>query len=299
MLVYLLISNKMILANAIQVFLEYSQINNSKNTTKNYFMALKKLLPFFNKETKIQDINTTKLKELFFQLREKNIKTSSLNAIHRVFNTFFNFYVYKEIIVSNPMGSIKKFRLKKHEISSSEIDKSLNLLTLSEVFEVFKNDLQMNLLLSLLYTTGARIHEILAIQLKNINGNEILLEQTKTRHQKYIFINKTVNRLLWKYIRTIKNDNGYLFPAAWGRQGHMHYNTFRGKLKKYFPFRFHSFRHTWFAERVEDVNPFALRDLSGTSIQTINHYAKRNKSRAFRTFQKTDHLSAIHQINRR
>lgn len=286
------------LVEATKFWIKHLESENCKQTVKTYKNRFIQFVEYFQKE-EIEEIDKFALKEFFHHLRQNtNLKTSSIHLTYNTLRNFFNFLVENDVLENNPIKNIKKLKYRSGEVKASEIDKSMNLQTLSEIFQAFEKDLRMNVLLSLLYTTGARIHEILAIKVSNIRGNEILLEKTKTGQPKYIFIDQTVNRLLWKYIKTLPHCSDYLFPSRWQeRGGHMTYHAFRAQLKKYFPnINFHAFRETWFSERVEEVPAFALRDLSDTTIQTINHYAKKNKQRALRTFMKTRDLSQLDRI---
>lgn len=78
-------------------------------------------------------------------------------------------------------------------------------------FLIFKKKNELFLLIRILYETGIRVSELLNIKIKDIELNKIKING-KNNKQRYVYLNKSLNKLLINYIQSKKvNDNDFLF----------------------------------------------------------------------------------------
>lgn len=143
------------------------------------------------------------------------------------------------------------------------------------------NGLYHKLFLALLADTGARIQEIMFIEIKNINIDEcqILLTQTKTKEDRYVYFTKSLTYSLIKKMMCIKHDHPYLLHNI-DKNRQANYDDIRyilRQVKKQLKIEHlhpHMFRHTvatYLIETGMDL-PTLMRVLGHRNLETTKRY---------------------------
>ena len=155
-------------------------------------------------EKKLVELTSDFLEELMFSLKEKGIddisqgySKNSLYSLRQTLNMIFKFCLKREILNENPSTNI---RMPKYQKSVSELKETLNsvdqkYLTIDELrtllnYSIIHEELPLSTLFHILFYTGFRISETLALQVEDIDfeNNEILFyKQTSVREKKMDF----------------------------------------------------------------------------------------------------------------
>lgn len=221
----------------IKFYLEYLKYERrlSDNTIESYGENLKMLI----NETKkpILNLNTEDIRDYL-----NNLKLTARTKAHylSVFNSFYNYMVFNEIIKNNPCNGIRTPKLEKklpNYLTNEEIDKMLNIKLVKPI------DYRNKAMLEVLYATGTRISELLNLTLNQIDFAECIIRVMgkgkkdriiplgnvaleylklyiceyrkyilKTKNSDYVFINKNGTKMsrqgFFKILKKITNDAG-------------------------------------------------------------------------------------------
>lgn len=152
---------------------------NSISTKKAYFR--KYLLPFFENYY-IDEIVPNDIRKFQNELIKNNLSKNTLRAIENNLKTILNFAIKYYDLPSNPMAKIEMVGSRKNK------KKMLfwNLQEFNQFIEVV-DDLELKFLFTLLFWTGMRIGEVLALTFKDIDLNKKKLNINKT----FTRLNKT------------------------------------------------------------------------------------------------------------
>ncbi len=179
----------------------------SKHTLWVYLKDIKKLVDYFNIQTsKELEIEPLKLNEFYQSLTD--LKPSSVNGLMRSLSTFYNWLKEMNIIENNYTLMVRYLKVPK---------RTKVVLTDEEAIQLIKNtkDMQVKLMLAIMWTTGVRRDTICNIKLRDIQGCHILVSE-KGNSQRTILLDETVCHLLNIYMATRKSDSQYLFYATRG-----------------------------------------------------------------------------------
>lgn len=186
----LVTKNEKFLVIAEMWFEYYKNLGEQKQSTyEKRFEILKTLCRFLGDKDLIE-LEPEFLESFFYCLKEKGIdgesvgySKNSLNGIKQTLNMIFNFCVKKSFLDHNPLNGIK---LPKYQKSLSELKDSLDCLdqkylTIEELktflnYSIVHEDLPLSTLFHVLFYTGCRVSEALALQPSDIvfETNEIL-----------------------------------------------------------------------------------------------------------------------------
>ena len=159
----------------------------------NYYKYLKtKRINFKNITYKQITIYTKYLKE------EKELNSTSINRHLSAIRSFYNYLVLKGICVSNPfkqVSSLKKPMMLPNFMKYSEFEQMINSCDDSSL------GIRNRCLLELLLSTGARIGEIIKIEVDDINfsNNEIKV-LGKGNKERIVYFNEHTKKALKEYI---------------------------------------------------------------------------------------------------
>jgi integrase/recombinase XerD len=154
--------------------------------------------------------------------RTRGNKTQTIQHMLAALSSFFEYYLYEEIIESNPVTAVRKRYLACYKIDSEK--EARKSITIEEAAKLVALTLEPRnkLILALALKTGARRKEILAMETGDINwkNNSIRLKPTKKRSNLVVFFDDETARLmrLWLTIREGRSRNGThaLFISTWG-----------------------------------------------------------------------------------
>jgi integrase/recombinase XerD len=227
-----------------------------------------------------------------------NLTEISYTTHHRhqaIIQALFNFAVEQGYLKANPIAQLKQRKpdQTKGEHTTDTIIRYLTSEQLVALYRVVAAELRMNALVNLLHRTGARISEVLALNLSNIH-----LEQRKFQvigkgnKQRWCFYSEDAAQALERYIRYYRHPNcPGLFTAQQPftlvvsrlsyRTVHKDWTELTSQEPLLEGIRIHDLRHTFATERVGLMGIEELRALMGhQNIQTTLRYQKVTSQRA-------------------
>ena len=207
----------------------------------------------------------------------------------------FNFAVERDYIRSNPIAWLKhrKPDASKGEHASDQPIRYLSSDQLALLYQAIAKDRRMDLLVRLLHRTGARISEVLALDLDDLDMESQRFQVIgKGNKQRWCFYSQDVIPVLLSYLKHYRHpSHSALFTAQqrFSKQVsrlsyHTAYEHWKALTKPHPELeatRIHDLRHTFATERVGLMGIEELRALMGhQNIQTTLRYQKVTSARA-------------------
>jgi integrase/recombinase XerD len=224
-----------------------------------------------------------------------NISYTTHHRHQAVITALFNFAVERDYLQSNPISNLKRRKPNRAD-GEHATDENIRYLTpeqLSILKRVVKKDARMSALVNLLYSSGARIAEVLALDLARINIDDrkfqVIGKGNKTR---WCFYSEDAAQSLNYYIKYYRHSDCLALFTAEQPFTHAHsrlsyqaaYQSWTKLLSletQLQGIRFHDLRHTFATERVGLMGIEELRALMGhENIQTTLKYSKVTSQRA-------------------
>lgn len=271
-------------------FLTYLTVNKglSRNTLESYSRDVSTFINFLdsNEVLKPQDVVENHVADFltFLQKRKLSIKTINRHIVST--RQFFKYLVSNEIITNDPFANVSTPKLNKSIPDVLSIEQVEKLLSMPEIKNT-DNSLRDSAMLEVLYSTGVRVSELIAIELNRLNmdhGYVIVLG--KGNKERIIPLGKVSLEKLRNYLMESRSKllgnkiSKYLFITRRGtrmtRQGFWKiiksYSAMAGINKKITP---HMLRHsfaTHLLERGADLRVIQVMlghsDISTTQIYT-------------------------------
>ncbi len=207
----------------------------SKNTKSAYRSDINLILNLLN-ENNINALEAQEhdFKEIFFLLKTKNFKPSSLNRKLSSLKQFYQILKEEGYIKTNPLTNQESF--KKHVKLPKSLSENVMILLLEKAKHDYENSqdlafqknkcLRTLTILEILYSTGMRITELLELPLSDfINITEKLQIKGKGDVYRMVAFNKEAKSVIdiWLDHRSTLEgsiDNKYMFPEKNG-SGHI------------------------------------------------------------------------------
>lgn len=212
-----------------------------------------------------------------------------------VITALFNFAVDMGYLKTNPVTGLTR-RKPSHNKGEYATDELVGYLTpnqLSILYRMIKKDARMSALVRLLHTSGARIAEVLALDLDDIDFNTRKFQVVgKGNKQRWCFYSEVAALSLNHYIKYYRHPNHPALLTAQQpktlvvsrlsyRMAHKSWTNLIGDSPELQEIRIHDLRHTFATERVGLMGIEELRALMGhESIQTTLRYQKVTSQRA-------------------
>ncbi len=200
----------------IQEFLDFLKYEkgSSDNTLSGYKRDLKQF--FLSVEKNIEKVDESDIYTYIEKLKKKLKRNSVLRKVSAI-RTFFRFCYLNKIVNHDPTNMIRGLKREK---------KLPEVLTLKEIQKIIDNcnhtpeGMQNKMVIKLLIATGARISEILNLEIKNIESQEYEFVKVLGKGSKYRLIpiydslEKEIKDYLENYRSQLKNANKNfkLFP---------------------------------------------------------------------------------------
>jgi integrase/recombinase XerD len=212
-----------------------------------------------------------------------------------VIAALFNFAVNLGYLQSNPMAGLprRKPSRDRGEHGTDEIVRYLTPHQLSLLYGVIRLDARLNALVRLLHTSGARIAEVLALDLDELDLHHRKFQVVgKGNKQRWCFYSEATQSHLDRYLKYYRHSNqSALFTAQQPktlavsrlsyRMAHKSWSSLIAQTPELQAIRIHDLRHTFATERVGLMAIEELRALMGhESIQTTLKYQKVTSHRA-------------------
>jgi site-specific recombinase XerD len=150
-------------------------------------------------------------------------------------------------------------------------------------------------LFSLLYRSGLRVGEALALNIEDMNSAEGTLRVIgKGNRERVGYLSAETARLIRRMLRERgRAQSGPLFASRQGRlsyaMAHRLFSQYASGLSETESLTIHQLRHSFGSERAGHIDALLLRDLMGhQSLRTTQQYAKVNPEAAHAAFRAFD-----------
>jgi site-specific recombinase XerD len=238
-----------------------SNKNYSKRTIDNYLIHIRKYHESFNK--RIQDINLNDL-TLYLQ----NYPYSSISQQNQIISSLKLFYKYILNKKDIHLDKIERPRKEKHLPRVIDSKELINKISKIE-------NVKHKTILSLAYSTGMRVSEIVNLRISNIDSKRMLIhiENGKGRKDRFVPLSENMLNLLRIYYKQYKPKE-YLFNGQTSLQYSV--KSCQEIFKKYISKdqSFHNLRHSCFTYLLETgVDIRKIQKIAGHSnIKTTEIY---------------------------
>jgi integrase/recombinase XerD len=212
-----------------------------------------------------------------------------------ILQALLNFAVEAEYVRVNPIAHLKQRKpdREKGEHSSDEVVRYLSPEQLAILYQVVAPQPRLHALVRLLHRTGARIAEVLALDLDSVDlNNRKFLVVGKGNKCRWCFYSQDAAQILNTYLQYHRySEHPALFTARQPLTGEVSRLSYRTVHKNWtalletspvlHDLRLHDLRHTFATERVGLMGIEELRALMGhENIQTTLRYQKVTSLRA-------------------
>ena len=204
-------------------------LNSEVGVHKNTIISKKKNINKFNnfikkKKKSFKSINKEDILDFLKSLKLKNVKNKTKSRKIFALKRFYRFLISQKIIKTNP---IEKIDIPKSEdtlpitLNADQIEKILKFVSKKTNNYI---DVRSNLIITLLYSTGIRVSELISIKTNNIDlaKKNILIdppEKGKSRKERIVFFDEQTKEVIEKYLEFRKihfkhKDTPWVFPSS-------------------------------------------------------------------------------------
>lgn len=292
-------------------------LEKDNDTIKAYRLDLEKFVEAFGEKVPT-NIQSTELKEYLDSLTTrsgKRVSVSTQNRHYATISCFFNWLIRESKMIENPIKNVARRKPNKDagETNSKDIIRYLDKETITQIMSYAKS-IREEFLFDLLYSSGLRISEALALNVQDIRNGIIQIRAGKGNRARVTYMSKHTEKLFRKYLEKRTPDRSVLFKAknieeaqslrnegalfttnngtrlGYHRANQLFKQAARGiKNPDGAPLTIHQLRHTFCTERVGHIDIRVLQKLAGHSdIRTTLRYAKVADKVAREQFEKFD-----------
>ena len=251
----------------IDLFLQKSKLflqkkNYANKTIDTYIIYIKEFLEFLDK-------SPSKINSNDFEIFINKYSDDTSSRKNQIISSLKIFY---EKILNRKFNKVRWERPRNQKKLPDIISKDLLIISLENI-----NNLKHKALLSLAYSIGLRVSEIINLKINDIDSKRMLIKITNSKGGKdrYVPLSNYILILLREYYKKFKPDI-YLFNG----QSKLKYSpTSCNKLvKKYIntKYTFHSLRHSCFTHMIENgIDIKIIKEIAGhENIITTEKYIK-------------------------
>lgn len=262
----------------------------SKNTVAAYIRDLVKLENFMNEQGKqsLEEITATNLTTYVLYLERQGLSTATISRSIASIRAFFMYMLRQGRIAQDPSEQLKPPKVEKKVPETLTIEE-VNLL-LEQPSGDSPKELRDKAMLELLYATGIRVSELIALKMTDVNLNLNFICCKVGEKERIIPFETAAKTALVRYIQSARDNmcgnTDYLFTNCQGtpmtRQGFWkiikHYAAMAGIHKDITP---HMIRHSFAAHLVNNgADLKAVQEMLGHSdISTTQIYMKKSAVR--------------------
>ena len=201
----------------LEIFIEDCELRNLREHTIKYYRselnAFIKLLKEQEIELRVSEWTGETIKRnIIMYMKEKGLKTVSINSRLRALRAFFNFLEGRNLIKSNPMKDIKLLKDRKRIVETFD-NQQIKALFKACDLRTFVG-LRDYTIMMLLLETGVRVNELVGIKTTDIIWEQkvIRIRNTKGGFERFVPIQDKMINQLKKYIAVRGSvDTDYLF----------------------------------------------------------------------------------------
>jgi len=172
----------------------------SANTLRIYMRQLAAFRVWAN-NTPASDVTPQMLRSYFLSLQSAGHNAGGQHQAYRVLKTFFRWLRREGMTPANPMARIKPPQLREEPLEPVSLDTVKAMLRVCQGKSLL--DWRDTALLLTLLDTGARAHELLAVNLADVDmgAGVIMLRETKSRKIRAAFVGARTRKALTRYVR--------------------------------------------------------------------------------------------------
>lgn len=191
--------------------------NRSPRTVRTFRSILEKFIDFLGGKH-VSEVSTWDVDAFLAKLRASGYKERSIYTAAVAVKRFIEYLGLR--------SNIQGFELPKRP---NELPRYLTPEEVKRMLEVAES-LRDKLMVSLLYTTGMRVSELVTIEVHDVNLEEGSIRvRGKGSKERVVFFDSRTRELLRQYLQAGRLDH-YLFPGKNG--GHLHYVTVERVVRK-------------------------------------------------------------------
>lgn len=273
--------------NEIEIFIQELKINKKENTVVSYNRDLKGFNNFIHSEgiKGLEEITKTNIMAYIYDLQKQGKASTTVTRNVASLRTFFNYCKNKGAIVNNPMENFETPKIERKTpefISLKEVE-----LLLEQPSGTTNKAIRDKAMLELLYASGMRVSEIIALTLDDINLSLEYVRCGAKGKPRIIPIGSKAIEAVKYYIKNIRSnmiknqDEKILFVNCNGnpmtRQGFwkiLKYYAKKANIKE--DITPHILRHSFAVHLIENGAPLnSVQEMLGHSdISSTQMYAK-------------------------
>ncbi|WP_031212194.1 tyrosine-type recombinase/integrase [Geobacillus thermopakistaniensis] len=201
----------------LEIFIEDCELRNLREHTIKYYRselnAFIKLLKEQEIELRVSKWTGETIKRnVIMYMKEKGLKTVSINSRLRAMRAFFNFLEDRNLIKNNPMKDIKLLKERKKIVETFDNQQIKALFKACDLRTFI--GLRDYTIMMLLLETGVRVNELVGIKTTDIIWQQkvIRIRNTKGGFERFVPIQDKMINQLKKYLVVRGNvDTDYLF----------------------------------------------------------------------------------------
>lgn len=262
------------------------------STVKSYECTLLPVLQQLG-STAIVDLTRPRLEAYLNDLTHLSYTTHQRHQ--SILQSLLNFAVQRHYLTANPIAYLNP-RKPDRTRGEHDSDEKIHYFTsaqLQDIYAAVKADIRLSAIIALLHRTGARIDELLGLDLEQVDIKAQKFQVVgKGNKQRWCFYSEDAAISLSKYLKYYRHpDHAALFTAQHPkshRLSRVSYSTvykawqrLTKPCKTLQDSRLHDLRHTFATERVGLMSLEELRALMGhENIQTTLRYQKVTSQRA-------------------
>jgi site-specific recombinase XerD len=235
-------------------------------------------------------------------LGKKRLASYSINRMLSALRSYLKFLTNLDYPVPVPPNAIELMKTEKKLSKVGEFEEILKLLDAPLKFEKNKNVAVRNkAILETLFSTGARISELVNMKLTDIDNNGRIFIKGKGKKERFVYLTPRAQKYLKEYLKIRENsDSPYLFIPFKGKNVNLKAkkistNYLEDRIKKYrellglnIPITPHGFRRafaTYLAEKGASVAAIQIL-LGHESLDTTTRYVRASQRFAEEIFKK-------------
>jgi site-specific recombinase XerD len=233
---------------------------------------------------------------------KKRLASYSINRMLSALRSYLKFLTNIDYPVPVPPNAIELMKTEKKLSKVGEFEEILKLLDAPLKFEKNKNvAIRNKAILETLFSTGARISELVNIKLTDIDNNGRIFIKGKGKKERFVYLTPRAQKYLKEYLKIRENsDSPYLFIPFKGKNANLKSkkistNYLEDRIKKYrellglnIPITPHGFRRafaTYLAEKGASVAAIQIL-LGHESLDTTTRYVRVSQRFAEEIFKK-------------
>jgi len=207
-------------------FLEFEK-RYSAHTIAAYKLEIDRFLDFLKTEDiAFEEVDYRIVRHFLATLKENGRQASSINRSISSLRSFYKFLVREGVVASSPMQLVHALKTPRKLPVVVEQEKMVSLLDAGITDPDSFEEARDFVILELLFGTGIRLSELLAIQERDIDTyNKRILIHGKRGKERLVPVHQTLleeirRYLMLKYAQDFKNKSTYLIVTKEGKQAY-------------------------------------------------------------------------------